>query len=166
MSDCIPVASPSTAAAAAEGASPTGSCPRSLAHPREHAHRRRLAGTRWRQRERDLSWVAEEGADELALAVVQHRSVEGGRHQGELDIDGIRSGAGGAAGGLDDPLLGVEHPLAGVVVGSGVAVDADAIGPTKHLGVDDRVEVGRQVDQRTGDRVDQVLDDLADLIAR
>ena len=70
------------------------------------------------------------------------------------------------AGGLDDPLLGVEHPLAGVVVGSGVAVDADAIGPTKGLGVDDRVEVGRQVDQRTGDRVDEVLDDLADLIAR
>ena len=94
---------------------------------REDAHRGGLPRTSRCQRERNLPRVGDERLDELALALVQRRLIEGRGHQRELDIHRIGCHGADGAGGVDDSLLGGEHRGAGEVVGAGVPVDAHAI---------------------------------------
>ena len=132
----------------------------------QRAHRGGLPGSGRRERQCHLPGVADHGAHQLVLALVEIGSVELGLHECELDVEGVDGGGRRAAGGVDDAPLGVQHPLTGEVVGAAVAVDAGPVGASQDRGVGDRVEVGRQVDQPGRGRADQVLNDLGDLLGR
>ena len=85
----MPVASPRTAAAAADGARPMTVYPRLVVDAGEAAHGGGLAGSGRGEGQLHLSGVTGHGVDQLALVSVELGAVELGLHERELDVEWV-----------------------------------------------------------------------------
>ena len=128
----------STAAAAADGASPMTVPPPCGPGGGEGAHRGGLAGAGGRDRELQPGTRGGHLADQRGLSGVQGDAVGGRLQQRQVDrgvVDGVPVAA---AGGGDQALLGGEDPRRGEQVGAGDGVDRGAVGPPQQLAARDR----------------------------